>query len=246
MDEQQWLTCTEPAAMLEFLRGKASDRKLRLFAVACCRRAVHLCLDDQGRAALDQAEQYADRLADEVESSNRIFWNVILKREWLGGLRTSHGDAGTPRRLSDDERFRMLKWLVGWIVSALQAKVNDTQAALRSAPGDEVLAARTAWAEAQRVQASERVFQCSLLRDIISPFRRRPVAVAPSVLAWGDGSIPKLAQAIYDNLAFDRLPILADTAHVAGCTNTDILNHCRQAGMHVRGCWALDLLRGRE
>jgi hypothetical protein len=65
-------------------------------------------------------------------------------------------------------------------------------------------------------------------------------------LAWNDGIVPKLAQAIYDDRVFDRLPILADALEEAGCTNADILNHCRQPGEHVRGCWVVDLLLGKS
>ena len=56
----------------------------------------------------------------------------------------------------------------------------------------------------------------------------------------------KFAQAIYDDRDFDRLPILADALEEAGCTNADILAHCRQPGEHVRGCWVVDLLLGKE
>ena len=56
----------------------------------------------------------------------------------------------------------------------------------------------------------------------------------------------KLAQVIYDEHAFDRMPELADALEDAGCTNAEILAHCRQPGPHVRGCWALDLVLGKE
>ncbi len=46
--------------------------------------------------------------------------------------------------------------------------------------------------------------------------------------------------------AFDRMPILADALQDAGCDNLNILNHCRQPGEHVRGCWVVDLLTGRS
>jgi len=77
-----------------------------------------------------------------------------------------------------------------------------------------------------------------LLRDIFgNPFR--PVTVDP---AWQTATVVALAEAIYADRAFDRLPILADALEEAGCLNGDLLNHCRQPGEHVRGCWAVDLL----
>jgi hypothetical protein len=84
------------------------------------------------------------------------------------------------------------------------------------------------------------------VRDIFgNPFRRSP-PLPPSVLAWNDASIRRIAEGIYDERAFDRLPILADALEEAGCTNTDILNHLRGPGPHVRGCWVVDLLLGKE
>ncbi|HEY7152572.1 MAG TPA: hypothetical protein VH575_01315 [Gemmataceae bacterium] len=84
-----------------------------------------------------------------------------------------------------------------------------------------------------------------MARDIFgNPFR--PVTINSSWLAWNDGTIPKLAQAIYDDRVFDHLPILADALGEAGCTNADILAHCRAGGEHVRGCWVVDLVLGKS
>jgi hypothetical protein len=93
---------------------------------------------------------------------------------------------------------------------------------------------------------AQRSWEVLLLRDIFgNPFRPIP-SVPPVWLAWNDSTIQKLAQTIYDEHAFDRLPILADALEEAGCTNADILNHCRQPGEHVRGCWVIDLILGKE
>ena len=77
-----------------------------------------------------------------------------------------------------------------------------------------------------------------LVRDIFgNPFR--PVAADP---AWRTSDVLALARGIYDEKAFDRLPILADALQDAGCDSPGLLNHLREPGEHVRGCWALDLL----
>jgi hypothetical protein len=84
--------------------------------------------------------------------------------------------------------------------------------------------------------------QLRLLRDIIgNPFR--PVTVDS---AWLTSTVVALANGIYAERAFDRLPILADTLMDAGCDNDDVLNHCRGDDPHVRGCWVVDLLTGRS
>ncbi len=87
--------------------------------------------------------------------------------------------------------------------------------------------------------------QADLIRCIISnPFH--PVTINPSWLAWNGGTVVKLAQGIYDDRAFDRLPSLADALEDAGCDNTGILSHCRGKGPHARGCFPVDLILGKK
>jgi len=81
-----------------------------------------------------------------------------------------------------------------------------------------------------------------LLRELIgNPFRKTPLA--PD---WLTASVTELASSIYDELAFDRMPELIGALEEAGCANTDLLDHCRQSGPHVRGCWVVDLLLRKE
>jgi hypothetical protein len=93
-----------------------------------------------------------------------------------------------------------------------------------------------------RRQAAECRAQAAVLREVCgNPFRN-----ASPEKSWLTRTVISLAQVIYDERAFDRLPILADALEDAGCTNADILEHCRKPGEHCRGCWAVDLLLGKE
>ncbi|MBL8797494.1 MAG: hypothetical protein JNM56_26575 [Planctomycetia bacterium] len=86
------------------------------------------------------------------------------------------------------------------------------------------------------------IVHSAFLRDILgNPLR--PISADPS---WQTETVSSLATAIYDERAFDRLPILADALEDAGCDNADMLNHCRQPGEHVRGCWVVDLVLGKK
>lgn len=88
----------------------------------------------------------------------------------------------------------------------------------------------------------EQALQAALLRDIFgNPFR--PVALSPS---WLTSTVLSLAEGIYADRAFDRLPILADALQDAGCDNADVLSHCRFDGPHVRGCWVVDQVLGKN
>jgi hypothetical protein len=82
----------------------------------------------------------------------------------------------------------------------------------------------------------------ALVRDIFgNPFR--PVTFSPD---WRTSTAIALAKGMYDSRDFAAMPILADALQDAGCDNDDVLNHCRDAnGVHVRGCWVVDLVLGK-
>jgi hypothetical protein len=88
--------------------------------------------------------------------------------------------------------------------------------------------------------------QVEALRDVVgNPFHATP-AVQAGWLTWNDGAVQKMAHTIYDDRRFTNLPMLADALEDAGCTDARILAHLRVPGEHVRGCWVLDLLLGKQ
>jgi hypothetical protein len=205
MTEQEWLSCADPQKMWEFLRGKASERKARLFAVACCRNLCHL-LAEPLRKVVEVGERYADRHASEGEANE------------AAGLAINQG--------GETNHLAMAAW--------------DT-VALCSEPDDPFNIGSDSANEANAV-LDGRLAQCHLLRCIFGNIFHA-VSFDPS---WRTLQVVALAQAIYENRTFDRLPALADALEQAGCDNADILAHCRGPGPHVKGCWALDLVLGKE
>jgi hypothetical protein len=117
--------------------------------------------------------------------------------------------------------------------------------AFHAASDDACWAAGMAAMAASLGSAAIKAGQAAMLHDLFgNPFR--PVVVPASWLAWEGGTIGHLAQAVYDERSFDRLPILADALEEAGCADGRLLHHLHNGGEHFRGCWALDALLGKE
>jgi hypothetical protein len=84
-----------------------------------------------------------------------------------------------------------------------------------------------------------------LLRDVIGdPYT--PRVIDPLWSRWNDCTVARIAQGVYQDRAFDRLPILHDALLDAGCDDEAVLSHCRSEGPHVLGCWAVDLVLGKQ
>ena len=219
MTEPEWWTCADPTPMLAFVRGKVSDRKLRLFAVWCCRELLDRIIDPFSRKALRIAERFADGEVDEHKL--RLAWESARQAAQRRGR----------KRQAEGEITAMCAF-------ALVAEL-DMDRALRA-----VDAAALASPSLLRPPGylDHRVAQAARLRDIVgNPFR--PVAFDAR---WRTADVRGLARGIYEDRAFDRMPLLADALMDAGCDTDDILTHCRGDGPHVRGCWVVDLLLGKE
>jgi hypothetical protein len=223
MTEADWLAANDSQPMLAHLRnhGAVGERKLRLFAVACCHRVWHLLTDERSREAAGVAERYADGLA-------------------------SRGELESARRFAEADAAEAEAWYQAALASyGIYYEAQDYWVAAGA-----VLAAAsdTSWGAIARLGEVPTDFGGSmprLLRDLFgNPFRPAP-SLAPAVLAWDKGTVPKLAAAIYEERVFDRLPILADALEDAGCTDAEVLTHCRSGGVHVRGCWVVDLVLGK-
>jgi hypothetical protein len=105
-------------------------------------------------------------------------------------------------------------------------------------------AAAAASVAAQRAAAA--AADADTVREVFgNPFRPRP-AVESEWLAWNGAVVPKLARSMYDERRFTDMPVLADALEDAGCDDADLLEHLRGPARHVRGCWAVDLLLGKE
>jgi hypothetical protein len=226
MTEAEWLACEDIEEILSSLHGNASERKMRLFAVACCRSIWHQLTEQWCRKTVELAERFADGQATERERANA--WDVGVEAIGLGDPKDNP---------------------IGAALSTVQESnpTYDGNTPLFSGAMSTSEAAAYAFAHVAGKFVSERYSierrrQIEFLRDIFgNPFR--PVTVDP---AWQSSNVVHLAQSIYDDRTFDRMPILADALEDAGCSNQDILQHCRSGGEHVRGCWVVDLLLGKS
>jgi hypothetical protein len=229
VDERLWLTGT-PRQLLAVvrrlharLRRPIDERKLRFFALACCRLAWPALVDDRSKRAVDVAERAlagvapAHAVAVAVAEANAARDAVGAAHERgpstfaYGAMRAARTAARVVANGFDPSIFPRLR------DSLLFCGAMHTRAEV------EDLLRRFAHA----------------LRDIFgNPFR--PVAFAPE---WRTDTAVALARQMVEAYDFSAMPILADALQDAGCDSAAVLTHCRDTALaHARGCWVTDLL----
>ena len=124
MTEDEWDSCTNLQKMLEILRdsGKASDRKLRLFTCACCRRVWDLVPDPRSRKAVETSEQYADGSVG--------WWRVYWRGNGAWGAVTAPRDRWTLSPYAALAAAQSRRWMIEAM----------TRVVLRAAPAEDCAA----------------------------------------------------------------------------------------------------------
>lgn len=223
MTEAEWLACDDSDRMVRLLyHTEASGRKYRLFACAAVRMVERgewgVELDERVRAILAVAERFADGRATERERVAALRSTAKLVREHGTGFFSAARHTVEKDGWGPAARARYM------VAYELSRTGHEHQRGALYGRASAALA--------------------NVLRECFGSLHLRPLAFDP---AWRTSDVVALATGIYEENAFDRMPILADALQDAGCACEDVLAHCRGANAaHVRGCWALDLVVGKE
>ncbi|QEL15603.1 hypothetical protein [Limnoglobus roseus] len=235
MTEAEWVRATGTDELLDLLHLPVPGRKMRLAGCACGRRVSPSLATPLFDDLLTAAERVADGQLTQGDLSPLIHsTQQLVDQDPPPFFQYAVGGIGFAAVHLVDRRYfqhglSLLANAAAYRVAPATSdpELNDGRR-MRSDP---------AWHEAW---AAEQSAQVALLRDVFgNPFRT--VNFDP---AWLTPTAVGLAEAIYADRAFDRLPILADSLQDAGCEDEAILGHCRGDGVHVRGCWVLDGVLG--
>jgi hypothetical protein len=221
LTEEEWENYIDPVLLLEHVR-KGSARKLRLYACACFRAIqgapFRFSLSPEILQLVAVAERFADGAAKEEERGKA----VRSASKW-------NDDPGSfksaARKTLEKDGYKAA-------VSTVRSMVEEYEEIEDESGLDAV----------DRVVAINEVLSPNIREIFGNPFQ--PVKFNKK---WRTSDVKALATGIYKDAVFDRMPILADALQDAGCDSDELLSHLREhPDAHVRGCWALDLVLGKE
>ena len=227
MTPDEWFASTDPAALLAGVLSRWGPRRARLFLVACCRRHYDVLPTDACRDAVTAAERFADGRATgaglDAALRGAAAADYVPRAEWERHLQTAAVLCCQP-----DLGIQTVLYTASYTVQIAADRIAA------DLPGQPV--------SLQFRLSVEETAQAHLVRCLTRP----PGHAAPFDSGWRTSSAVGLADAIYAGRTFCDLPILADALEDAGCDDAAALGHLRGGGGHARGCWVVDLVRGRD
>jgi hypothetical protein len=239
--EEGWLKAQNPGLMLKYVRRMSSARRLRLASVACCRAAwPFLPKYDNGflvepndaecHAVLDLAERFAD--------GDAKYGELMAARRALAGPDVPRGGPQHPK--------------VGavWFTSGKDITTGCTEAAARllgvSWGGGGELEMPASHVRSGFGELGDWPAACLGMVAVIRDIFGNPFQFVEFEKSWRSDTVRALARDMYLGGDFAAMPILTDALQDAGCHCVDILNHCHGTERHVRGCWVVDLVLGKN
>lgn len=246
MTNEEWLRCSDPVTMIKGLEIIASGRKGCLFLCGCCRLVWDLLYDEASKEAVQIVERYADGSASHEDLKTAAWlaecatfeysYKPSIWREWGTDIPDSVRNLVrlgvlTELQLEEDEPQIDPIWR-----DRLMTAAQLAARAVCQRPFDNLH-----WTDKLRVispKSSESLLRCIFGKPFLP-------AIIPNP-AWVTSNVVTHAGTIYDEKAFDRMPLLGDALEEAGCNNEDILSHCRSRNPHSRGCWVVDLVLGKK
>jgi hypothetical protein len=223
--------------------GIYRERKFRLYCCGACRLVWDQLSDPETRRAIEVAERFVEGEASVVEL--RRAGNAVgaLGYQLLDRLRWSNPPVS-------DEIRRVNQFRMDWAYAARGAVLEpnsyfEHREGIRGKNGIEVTNLHYALTMVRRAVVGDEEEDSPEMPDLWREVFGNVFGSMTARPEWRTSDVLTLARGIYEDRAFDRMPILADALQDAGCDNTDVLDHCRGPGPHVRGCWVVDLILGK-
>jgi hypothetical protein len=237
MTEAEWMT-TDTDALLRRVGAGANERRLRLFACACCRQTSWHNSRVEVSEYLLLVEQHSDGVPDNHE---REYMERKLKT-----IREAPSLSDSLAQSVRDELDHGYGYCGSGVVHRGQIVAAEFgYAAAREAGFDATDRSRhvTRSLVYEDAKKAAREQQAPLVRDIFGRSYHKKARVQNR---WRTSTAVGIALQMYDSRNFNAMPILADALQDAGCNDETILSHCRSAEPHVRGCWVVDLVLGKK
>jgi hypothetical protein len=229
MSEGNWFTWREPEKLL-CSASSFSPRQCGLIALACYQRTWHLIPEGPIREGVRVLERHLDsplspRDLNEANAASTQAYLDIMRRDLPGPAFTAASLAVNAPTTALDPRY------IGNLVRCAREALVAEGAPFASLPPR----GRAAW------KRRLRLWMCDLIRDVVGD----PSAPPRLEPAWRTPLVRAIAEQAEADRDYSCVPVLADALADAGCDDDALLDHLRWAPLHVRGCWAVELLLGR-
>jgi hypothetical protein len=175
----------------------------------------------------------------------RLVWDQITTRDVRVAVEKSEQRAD---RLISDQELERYRYPLGhpdkvvdhWLCLSVQSLAMPN-----SNPSYVAWSVRSS-TENDIYRHARRGLPCRSQADLVREVVGNPYRAVTFESRWRTSDVLGLARAIYEDRAFDRMPILADALMDAGCADEQVLTHCREPGPHIRGCWVVDLVLNKK